>query len=109
MAEPMNPFPNMNLYYLGLLHRGPAWTAEETPEVAQLNEGHLANIRRLEGLGKLVLAGPFLDDSELQGIYIFRATSLEEAKALVETDPAVQAGRLVFELHPWIVKRGTVL
>jgi len=39
----------------------------------------------------------------------FRATSLDEAQALVETDPAIQAGRLVFELHPWIVKRGTTL
>jgi uncharacterized protein len=105
----MNPFPNMNLYYLGLLLRGPAWTPEETPEVAQLNESHMANIRRLEGLGKLVLAGPFLDDGELQGIYIFRATCLEEAKALVETDPAVRAGRLVFDLHPWLVKRGVTL
>jgi uncharacterized protein len=32
---------------------------------------------------------------------MFRVGSAEEAKALVESDPAVQAGRLRFELHPW--------
>ena len=26
---------------------------------------------------------------------------IEEARALTETDPAIQAGRLVMELHPW--------
>ena len=31
--------------------------------------------------------------------------SAEEAKALVESDPVVQAGRLRFEIHPWYAAR----
>lgn len=51
--------------------------------------------------GKLVLAGPFLDGGELRGIFLFKVETLEEARALVETDPAVAAGRLKMELRPW--------
>lgn len=61
----------------------------------------MANINRMAEEGKLVTAGPFMDDGELRGIYIFNVATVEEAKALTETDPAVQAGRLVMELHPW--------
>jgi len=39
-----------------------------------------------------VLAGPFSDDAEKRGLLIFNVKTLEEAKALVETDPAVAAG-----------------
>lgn len=48
-----------------------------------------------------MLAGPFLHDGELRGIYVFDVTTVEEAKALTETDPAIQAGSLVLELLPW--------
>ncbi len=61
----------------------------------------MANINRMAEEGKLVVAGPFMDDGEWCGIYIFNVTTVEEAKALTETDPAIQAGRLVMELHPW--------
>lgn len=32
---------------------------------------------------------------------MFDVDSLEEAEALTASDPAVQAGSLVMELHPW--------
>jgi uncharacterized protein YciI len=57
--------------------------------------------------GKLIAAGPFGDEGDLRGVYIFRVGSLEDAQALAETDPSVVAGRLFFELHPWWVKKGT--
>ena len=34
-------------------------------------------------------------------IYVFNVETVEEAQALVETDPAIQAGSLVMELRPW--------
>jgi uncharacterized protein YciI len=37
----------------------------------------------------------------VRGLFIFRTDSLEEAKALAEQDPAVRAGRLGIEWHPW--------
>jgi len=61
----------------------------------------MQNINRMANEGKLVLAGPFFDDGDVRGIYIFNVSTVEEARALTETDPAIQAGRLAMELHPW--------
>ena len=96
---------DMELLYLGLLRRGSTWTPELTPEVEALQEAHLANIERMRRSGELLVANPFGDDGDLRGVYIFRVDSMEEAIGLTDTDPAVQAGRLVFELHPWWVRR----
>ena len=100
------PRTEMTTYYVGLLYRGPEWTAEETPEVRRIQEGHMANIRHLAETGKLLLAGPFSDDGNLRGMFVFKVDSLEEAKALSDADPAVKAGRLVVELHPWYAAKG---
>src|SRR5258705_1477981 len=91
----------MTTYYVGFLYRGAKWTPEETAETRKLQEAHMANIVKMGAQGKLVIAGPFADNGDLRGLYVFRVGSAEEAKALVESDPAVQAGRLRFELHPW--------
>jgi len=56
--------------------------------------------------GKLLLAGPFTDDANLRGMFVFKVDSLQEAKALSDADPAVKAGRLVVELHPWYAAKG---
>jgi uncharacterized protein YciI len=95
----------MRRYVLALLKSGPNRDHDE--ETAQkLQEGHMSNIRRLASEGKLIVAGPFLDDGELRGIYIFDVSSVEEARELTETDPAIQAGRLEMELHPWYGSAG---
>src|SRR5262245_8038444 len=96
----------MTTYYVGLLSRGPNYSAEDTPERRAIQEGHLANIQRLAEEGKLLLAGPFTDGGELRGLFVFQVASLEEAKALCDTDPAVKAGRLRVELHPWYSAKG---
>ncbi|SRR6266511_1179301 len=95
----------MTTYYVGFLYRGAKWTPEETADTRKIQEGHMANIQKMAAAGKLVIAGPFTDNGDLRGLYVFRVASAEEAKALVESDPAVQAGRLRFELHPWYAAR----
>ncbi len=90
----------MRRYVMAFLKRGPN-RDRDSLKAANLQRAHLANIGKLAEAGKLSLAGPFLDDGDLRGIYIFNVTTLEEAKALTETDPAIQAGSLVLELHPW--------
>ncbi|MEL6823139.1 MAG: YciI family protein, partial [Calditrichota bacterium] len=67
----------------------------------ELQAAHMANIRKMAEEGKLSLAGPFINDGDLRGIYIFNVETLEESRALTETDPAIQHGSLVMELHPW--------
>jgi uncharacterized protein YciI len=67
----------------------------------ELIDGHMKNIGRLAEAGKLVLAGPFMDDKDWRGIYIFDVRTLEEAEKLVLTDPAIKEGVFEVELHPW--------
>jgi uncharacterized protein YciI len=107
MKKPSSPI-KLTTAYLALLTRGAKWTPEKTPETAELQKAHLANIVRLAEMKKLVVAGPFGDGGQLRGIFVFKVASMEEARALTETDPAVKAGRLAIDLHPWLVPEGVL-
>lgn len=90
----------MKQYVMAFLKAGPNRDRDST-EAAELQAAHMANIGRMAEAGKLVLAGPFLDDGELRGIYVFNVKTIEEARELTASDPAIQAGSLVMELKPW--------
>lgn len=60
--------------------------------------GHFSNMKRLANEGKLVLAGPLIDDAPNRGIYIFNVSTIKEAEALVKSDPAVKAGVFDYKL-----------
>ena len=70
-------------------------------EENRLQSEHMKNINKMAEDGKLVIAGPFMDNQSLQGIYIFDVRTIEEARELTSTDPAIKAGVLEMELHPW--------
>ncbi|MEL6844788.1 MAG: YciI family protein [Bacteroidota bacterium] len=90
----------MKVYIMAYLKRGP--NRDRSPEeAAALQRAHMDNIGRLAEEGKLVLAGPYGDDGDIRGIYIFDVATIEEARALTETDPAIQAGSLEMELRQW--------
>ena len=107
-ADEKKPEPKyeMTNYIMGLLRRAPNWTAASTEETQRIQEGHMANIRKMAATGKLIVAGPFTDNGVLRGVLIFQNTSMDEAKAMADQDPAVKAGRLVVELHPWFAAAG---
>ena len=90
----------MHQYVMALLKAGPNRDQDDLT-ADSLQHAHLKNISRLAKEGKLVLAGPFMDDGVIRGIYIFDVKTIEEAIELTKTDPAIQAGRLVMEMHPW--------
>ena len=90
----------MKKYVMAYLKSGPN-RSQDSLERAQLQRAHLDNITRMANEGTLVLAGPFLDDGAIRGIYIFDVETVEEARKLTNTDPAIQAGSLIMELHPW--------
>lgn len=95
----------MKKYVMAFLKRGPSRDRSQE-EAEALQRAHLDNISKLAEAGKLVLAGPFLDDGELRGIYIFNVETVEEAQALTATDPAIKAGSLVMDLVPWYGSAG---
>ncbi len=90
----------MRKYVMAFLKRGPNRDLDSA-EAAQLQRAHLDNIGKMDEAGKLALAGPFLDNGDIRGIYIFNVTTLEEAEELTNSDPAIQSGSLVMELRPW--------
>ena len=90
----------MKTYIMVFLKEGPNRLKDSVAR-EQLQNAHLKNIFKLAAEGKLIVAGPFLDDQEIKGIFIFNVSTIEEAKQLSETDPAVKAGSLIMELHPW--------
>ena len=107
--KPATPL-KMNSVYFGFLKKGPNRKDGDAnqPEVQELQKAHLANINRLADLKKLVVAGPFGDEGELRGIFVFRVNSLQEAKDLAASDPMVKIDRLRIELHPWYVPDGVL-
>jgi len=107
MKKPSSPI-KLTTAYLALLTRGAKWTPEKTPATEELQKAHMANIIRLAEMKKLVVAGPFGDNGQLRGIFVFKVASIDEARALTETDPAVQAGRLAIDIHPWLVPEGVL-
>lgn len=104
--ENEKPKYEMKTYQMVLLYKGPNRN-QDSSETMRLQEAHLANIQRLADEGKLIVAGPFLDDKDLRGIFIFDVESGDEVRKLVETDPAIKAGRLIYEIHPWMTAKGT--
>lgn len=80
----------------------------DTTELKKLQAGHMANITRLAELGKINVAGPFGDDGNWRGIFIFDCKTKEEVEGYLKTDPAIAAGRLDYEIHPWWTAKGTV-
>lgn len=90
----------MKTYVMAFLKAGPN-RLKDSAARNQLQMAHLKNIMRLADEGKLIIAGPFMDDQSIRGIFIFNVSTVEEAKKLTETDPAIKAGTLIMELHPW--------
>jgi len=87
-------------YFFVMLSDGPN-RSQDSITAEKIQAAHLKNISRLAQMGKLLVAGPFGDDGKWKGIFIFNCKTKEEVEELVKTDPAVSAGRLNYELHPW--------
>jgi uncharacterized protein YciI len=103
MAQPNKTNDNtsqIKKFWFVLLKAGPQRN-QDSVSASKIQAGHMANIKRLYDLGKLKVAGPFEDDTLAQGIFIFDCDSENEVKALLITDPAIKAGRLIFDIHPW--------
>jgi uncharacterized protein YciI len=92
----------MKSYVLAILKTGPNDSKVAGPERSEVFKGHMANIQRLAGEGKLAVAGPFdKNESGFRGIFILNTAKLDEARAWVDTDPVVKSGIMIVDLYPW--------
>lgn len=102
--DPKTPM-TMTIYYLAFFKPGPKWTDTPTPELQKLQSEHLWNIRRMLDAKTFIAAGPFVNSRDPLGIIVIAASSLEEAKAIAESDPTIKAGHMSIEIHPWFVAK----
>jgi uncharacterized protein YciI len=93
-------------YYFVLLKKGPQ-RDQDSITAAKIQKAHLENINKLAAKGVLNVAGPFLDDGDLRGVFIFNLTEEEQVRKYVDNDPAIKSGRLIYEIHPWMTQKGT--
>jgi uncharacterized protein YciI len=100
--------PRMKQFWLVQLLRGTNRTHDSATAKA-LQAAHIANIERLHKEGYIIMAGPMGYDKDWRGIFIMDAKDSATAASLVNSDPAVKAGRLRFELHPWWFQTGTYI
>jgi uncharacterized protein YciI len=92
----------MRAYVLAILKTGPNDAKVTGDARKELFKGHFANMSRLAAEGKLAVAGPFNDPAKVyRGLFIFAVATVDEAKALAESDPTVKSGVLVVEYIPW--------
>lgn len=102
--------PELKQYWFVMLVKGKDRDKiTDTAQINKLQAGHMANIEKLSTMGKLCIAGPFGDDGNWRGIFIFDCETKEEVLDYLNNDPAIAAGRLDYELHPWWTVKGATL
>lgn len=92
----------MKSYFLVILKTGTNTSTDE----AFINEsfsGHMANINRLVEAEKLIVAGPFgANDQSYRGIFILdNIETMEEAKEILQSDPAIKNQFLGYDIFNW--------
>lgn len=95
----------LELYVVNTIPAGPdADLAANLPD-------HLAYQARLESEGKLAFAGPVSDLSgenlNGEGMIVYRAASLVEARSYAEDDPMHKRGVRTFTIRRWLVNEGS--
>ena len=94
------PEDQIKQYWFVLLKKGSNRT-QDSITAAKIQDAHMANIKRLYAEGKLKVAGPFGEDGDWRGIFIFDCETKEEVEKLLQTDQAIASGRLSYEIRSW--------
>jgi len=90
-------------FWLVMIKTGPNDNViTDSTERNKIFAGHFANMERLHKEGILKVAGPFgKNNFTWRGLFILDCATIEEAEAIVKTDPAVAAGIFVVDIVPW--------
>lgn len=97
---------SMVRFQLVLLKAGPN-AADTTAKSWSSQEAHRRDLVRGLASGELATAGPLRDGGDLRGVMVYRGDSATARRRALD-DPAVKAGRLVAEMHPWYAAYGTM-
>lgn len=89
-------------YSVAFLRRGPAYVPPDSRPAGQAKIvwEHVRRNMRLQAEGKKALVGPVTGGGDIVGLTVFLVPDAE-ARALMEADPAVQAGIFTYDLVTW--------
>jgi uncharacterized protein YciI len=100
---PKSEKPKQFIYVLRLVPRlydDKSWTREDNAVL----ERHFARLQEAAKSGQVILAGRTKEPGDQTfGIAIFEASDEAAARAFMQADPAVSAGLMTAELHPFAV------
>ncbi|HCD52001.1 MAG TPA: hypothetical protein DEQ34_06115 [Balneolaceae bacterium] len=97
----------MQKYFIVFLKSGPNRSQSEE-EAAELQRQHLAYLGGLFKEGIINMNGPTDGgNSEIRGFSLYNVATKEQALEYASNDPMVKAGRLVVEVHPWWLAKGS--
>lgn len=78
-----------------------AYTSDAST-IAKARPAHREYLNGLMQQGKLVISGPFSDDSG--GLLVYEAETVEQVEKLIAEDPFAKQGVFVsWQIHPWNV------
>jgi|GEM_PF-640454 len=98
----------MKTYFMVFLVKGDK-RDQDSATAAQIQSQHLEHLTKMWHEGKMDIAGPFLDEDDTRGVCVYNVKTIEEAKSLAESDPAVKSGRLKVVVRPWMSMKGASL
>lgn len=96
----------MQKYFIVFLKSGPE-RSQSQEEAMKLQEEHLAYLGGLYEKGIINLNGPTDGQTDIRGFSVYNVATKEEAERLAKNDPMVKAGRLIVEVHPWWLAKGS--
>ena len=88
-------------YTLAIMKKGPKPESSDPAIKKKMLMDHLVRLFTLKEEGKLLIFGPVTEEGEYAGIGIFSLTDEAEVKKLLDADPFIKEGNLVYELMPW--------
>lgn len=112
--------PRWDDYKTAAIERGSLalelFVVESTPVVperlAENLPDHLAYQAEQEACGRLMFAGPVSDETGEQmngtGLIVYRAESMDAARALADADPMHARGVRAYTLRKWLVNEGSL-
>jgi uncharacterized protein YciI len=101
---------DLEAYELVILRRPADAPDDDEESLREIQEVHVAYHGALRDAGQVVTNGPVdgQADELFRGVTVYRTGSIEAARVLAETDPAVKAGRLEVEVMTWYCPPGTM-
>ena len=96
-TEQPEPAPPTTRLFAIVFRTGPAWDKAKPPAQQSFMKEHSQNLAALRKAEKIARGGRFGEF----GLVVVRAVDLQEARAMLDGDPAVAQGVFQADVHPW--------